>query len=88
MKEMNFMKIISHDFFNQNAYFDILINVLKSIFLPIVLIIKWVLKTIYIMLIPIVNSKDKNRYNYSTQKYNERLRKRASIEDNFFRVYK
>lgn len=86
---MNELKrLLASDFLINGGYSNMVMNLFLSIIKPLLLLIKYLLKYIYLMLLPILPIRNKNYEKYYTKKERERQARRKQIENNYIRVYK
>ncbi|RIN97169.1 hypothetical protein BU002_02285 [Mammaliicoccus sciuri] len=86
---MNELKrLFTSDFLINGGYSNMFMNLFLSIIKPLVLLIKYLFKYFYVMLLPILPIKNKNYDRFYTQKERERQARRKQLENNFIRVYK
>ncbi|RIN92416.1 hypothetical protein [Mammaliicoccus sciuri] len=86
---MNELKrLFASDFLINGGYSNMFMNLFLCIIKPLVLLIKYLFKYFYVMLLPILPIKNKNYDRFYTQKERERQARRKQLENNFIRVYK
>lgn len=85
---MNELKrLFTSNFLINGGYSNMLKNLFLSIIKPLVLLIKYLFKYFYVMLLPILPIKNKNYDRFYTQKERERQARQKQLDNNFIRVY-